>query len=138
MTAEQRQENPKAPGPEEPPSLEASVRDGVSYAVMMGSAETYFGPFGIFLQATTLPVLVLLALIMVYQGANAAGPPVWSSLGRGLCCRGHLQPDPRTVPGAGKEAAPKSLNPVTCFPPPWGRSAESMNRICAILYRRVS
>jgi hypothetical protein len=95
MTAEQRQENPKAPGPEEPPSLEASVRDGVSYAVMMGSAETYFGPFGIFLQATTLPVLVLLALIMVYQGANAAGLPVWSSLIPGLFREQEKKPRPK-------------------------------------------
>ena len=75
MTAEQRQEYPKAPGPEEPPSLEASVRDGVSYAVMMGSAETYFGPFGIFLQATTLQVGLLASLpqlfaaIMQWAGA---------------------------------------------------------------------
>ena len=133
-------QNPTAPDPESNPSLKASIRDGVSYAVMMGSGETYFGPFGIFLQATTLqvgllaslpqlfaavmqwggainmdrinsrrrfvitgaliqaltlipmalvpflfsqgtlPVLVLLAFIMIYQGANAAGLPVWSSL----------------------------------------------------------
>ena len=126
--------------PGESPSLKASIRDGVSFAVMMGSGETYFGPFGIFLQATTLqvgllaslpqlfaavmqwvgainmdhiksrrrfvltgaliqastlvpmatlpflfgkgtlPVIALLVLIMIYQGANAAGVPVWSSL----------------------------------------------------------
>jgi MFS family permease len=131
---------PSAPEPEDTPSLKASVRDGVSFAVMMGSGETYFGPFGIFLQATTLQVgllaslpqlfaavmqwvgavnmdriksrrrfviigafiqaltlvpmallpflfgkgtlsvLVLLVLSVIYQGANAAGLPVWSSL----------------------------------------------------------
>ena len=132
--------NPAAPEAWESPSLKASIRDGVSFAVMMGSGEMYFGPFGIFLQATTLqvgllaslpqlfaaimqwvgavnmdriksrrgfvitgaliqamtlvpmalipflfgkgtlPVLVLLVLIVIYQSANAAGLPVWSSL----------------------------------------------------------
>jgi len=38
------------------PSLRASMRDGVSHAVMLGAGETYLGPFGIFLQASTLQV----------------------------------------------------------------------------------
>ena len=140
MTAEKQYEQPTAPAPEQSPSLQASIKDGISYAVMMGSGETYFGPFGIFLHASTLqvgllaslpqlfgavlqwagainmdriksrrrfvmigafiqaltlipmaliplffgqgtlPVLILLALIIVYNSANAAGLPVWSSL----------------------------------------------------------
>ncbi len=140
MIAERHIGQPEAPRLEENPSLKASIRDGVSFAVMMGSGETYFGPLGIFLQATTLQVgllaslpqlfaavmqwggalnmdriksrrrfvvtgafvqalslipialvpfilgkgtpavLVLLVLTIVYQGANAAGMPVWSSL----------------------------------------------------------
>ncbi|MBN1850985.1 MAG: MFS transporter [Deltaproteobacteria bacterium] len=126
--------------PEDTPSLRASIHDGVSHAVMMGSGETYLGPFGIFLRASTLQVgllaslpqlfgavmqwvgaikmdrihsrrrviitgasiqastlipmallpfifgkgtwsiLFLLALIMVYQGANGGVVPVWNSL----------------------------------------------------------
>jgi len=122
------------------PSLHASVKDGVSYAVMMGCGETYLGPFGIFLRATTLqigllatlpqlfgalmqwvaalkmdrfqsrrkiilagaaiqamtlvpmallpflfgigsiPVLYLLVLTVVYQGANGSTVPIWNSL----------------------------------------------------------
>jgi MFS family permease len=135
-----RYEQPESAAPEWSPSLKASIRDGVSYAVMLGSGETYFGPFGIFLRASTLQVgllaslpqlfgavlqwagainmdriksrrrfviigaliqavtlipmalipllfgqgslsvLILLTLAMVYNGANAAGLPVWSSL----------------------------------------------------------
>ena len=41
------------------PSLKASFRDGMSHAVMMGAGETYLGPFGIFLGATTLQVGLL-------------------------------------------------------------------------------
>ena len=140
LPAQQHVGDPAVPESGESPSLSASIKDGVSFAVMMGSGETYFGPFGIFLQATTLqvgllaslpqlfaavmqwagainmdriksrrrfvvtgalvqsstlipmallpflfgkgtlPVLILLALTMIYQGANAAGVPVWSSL----------------------------------------------------------
>jgi MFS family permease len=140
MTPEQQIEQPAPPIAEQSDSLKASIKDGVSYAVMMGSGETYFGPFGIFLHATTMqvgllasmpqlfgsvmqwvgavnmdriksrrrfvitgafvqaltlipmalvpflfgkgthPVLVLLVLTMIYQGANAAGLPAWSSL----------------------------------------------------------
>jgi MFS family permease len=129
------------PAPEkDSPSLRASIKDGVSHAVMMGCGETYFGPFGIFLRATTLqvgllatlpplfgaimqwagalkmdrfrsrrkaivagaatqaltlipmallpfffgkgdlPVLFLLALMLVYHGANGAVVPAWNSL----------------------------------------------------------
>ena len=48
------------------PSLRASIRDGVSNAVMLGSGETYLGPFGIFLQATTLQVGILSTLPQVF------------------------------------------------------------------------
>jgi MFS family permease len=41
------------------PSLKASMNDGVSHAVMLGAGETYLGPFGIALQATTLQVGIL-------------------------------------------------------------------------------
>jgi len=43
-------------------SLKAAIRDGVSYSVMMGAGETYLGPFGIFLKATTLQVGLLATL----------------------------------------------------------------------------
>jgi hypothetical protein len=46
-------------GQEEDPSLRAAIKDGISYAVMMGSGETYLGPFGIFLRASTLQVGLL-------------------------------------------------------------------------------
>lgn len=132
--------NTHDPKPEDTPSLRASINDGVSHAVMMGSGETYLGPFGIFLLASTLQVgllaslpqlfgavmqwvgalkmdriqsrrriiitgastqaltlipiallpfifgkgpwsiLFLLALIMVYQGANGGIVPLWNSL----------------------------------------------------------
>ena len=58
------------------PSLRASINDGVSHAVMMGCGETYLGPFGIFLQATTLQVGLLASLpqlfgaIMQWAGAS--------------------------------------------------------------------
>lgn len=47
-------------------SLTASVRDGVSHAVMMGAGETYLGAFGIFLQATTLQVGLLATLPQLF------------------------------------------------------------------------
>jgi MFS family permease len=58
-------------------SFRAAVRDGVSHAVMMGAGETYLGPFGIFLRATTLQVGFLATLpqllgaIMQLVGARA-------------------------------------------------------------------
>ena len=48
------------------PSLRASIRDGVSNAVMLGSGETYLGAFGIFLQATTLQVGILSTLPQLF------------------------------------------------------------------------
>ncbi len=121
--------------------MRASIKDGVSHAVMLGCGETYLGAFGIFLRASTLqvgllatlpqlfgaimqwfgalkldrfrsrrrwvmagafiqaltfipmallpfvfgkgplaPILFLLALIMVYQGANGTVVPAWNSL----------------------------------------------------------
>jgi MFS family permease len=52
--------------PEKNPSLRAAVKDGVSHAVMMGAGETYLGPFGIFLQATTLQVGLLATLPQLF------------------------------------------------------------------------
>lgn len=60
----------------ENPSLKASIRDGVSHAAMMGAGESYLGPFGIFLGATTLQVGLLDTLpqlfgaIMQFVGAR--------------------------------------------------------------------
>jgi MFS family permease len=59
------------------PSLRASIRDGMSYSVMVGSGETYLGPFGIFLHATTLQIGLLATLpqllgaVMQWVGAVA-------------------------------------------------------------------
>jgi MFS family permease len=59
------------------PYLKAAIRDGVSFSVMMGAGETYIGPFGIFLKATTLQVGLLATLpqlfgaIMQFLGARA-------------------------------------------------------------------
>ena len=47
---------------EDIPALKAAIKDGVSHAVMMGSGETYLGPFGIFLHASTLQVGLLASL----------------------------------------------------------------------------
>ena len=61
---------------QETPALQAAIKDGVSYAVMMGSGETYLGPFGIFLHATTFQVGLLaslpqlLAAVMQWVGAT--------------------------------------------------------------------
>ncbi len=51
---------------ESDPSLRASMHDGVSHAVMLGAGETYLGPFGIFLQATTLQVGTLATLPQLF------------------------------------------------------------------------
>jgi len=48
------------------PSLRASVRDGMSHAVMIGAGETYFGPFGIFLGATTMQIGLLATLPQLF------------------------------------------------------------------------
>ncbi|HIJ20879.1 MAG TPA: hypothetical protein HPP58_07520, partial [Deltaproteobacteria bacterium] len=48
------------------PSLRASIRDGMSHSVMLGFGETYLGPFGIFLQATTLQVGILSTLPQLF------------------------------------------------------------------------
>jgi len=57
-------------------TLKASVKDGVSHAVMMGAGESYLGPFGIFMGATTIQVGLLDTLpqlfgaIMQFVGAR--------------------------------------------------------------------
>ncbi len=51
-----------APGPQPDPSLDASIRDGRANAVMLGAGEAYLGPFGIFLQASTVQIGLLAAL----------------------------------------------------------------------------
>ena len=48
-------------------SLRASIKDGVSHAVMMGAGEMYFGPFGIFLRATTLQVGLLATVPQLFD-----------------------------------------------------------------------
>lgn len=67
--------DPEEQKPENASSLRASIRDGVSHAVMMGSGEAYLGPFGIFLRASTLQVGLLASLpqffgaVMQWAGA---------------------------------------------------------------------
>ena len=74
---------------EEAPSLRAAVNDGVSYAVMMGCGETYLGPFGIFLRASTLQVGFLATLPQLFgalmQWAGAVNMDRFRS--RRLSCR---------------------------------------------------
>lgn len=41
------------------PSLRASILDGMSYAVVLGTAESYFVPFGVFLGASTIQIGLL-------------------------------------------------------------------------------
>ena len=48
-------------------SLNASIRDGVSHSVMLGTGETYLGVFGIFLQASTLQIGLLATLPLVFE-----------------------------------------------------------------------
>ncbi|MDP2106804.1 MAG: hypothetical protein Q8J76_12475, partial [Desulfobulbaceae bacterium] len=43
-------------------ALDASIRDGSANAVMLGCGEAYLGPFGVFLQATTVQIGLLSAL----------------------------------------------------------------------------
>jgi MFS family permease len=43
-------------------TLDVAVRDGMSQAAAMGAAETYFGAFGIFLNATAVQIGLLAAL----------------------------------------------------------------------------
>ena len=65
-------------------SLDASIRDGRANAVMLGAGEAYLGPFGIFLQATTVQIGLLAAL------PQLAGAIVqwWSALVMDSCpCR---------------------------------------------------
>ncbi len=58
-------------------SLEASIRDGVSHAVMLGAGESYLGPFGIFLQATTLQIGILASLPQLF-GAVMQWASAWA------------------------------------------------------------
>ena len=61
------------------PSLRASIRDGQFHALMLGAGETYLGPFGIFLGASTLQIGFLATLpalfgaIMQWFGVLAMG-----------------------------------------------------------------
>jgi MFS family permease len=59
-------EEPKERNQEDDPSLRAAISDGVSYAVMMGCGESYLGPFGIFLRASTLQVGLLATLPQLF------------------------------------------------------------------------
>ena len=66
MNPEPAQEARSGEPQEKSPSLHASIRDGVSYAVMAGCAENYFGAFGIFLRATTLQVGLIASLPQLF------------------------------------------------------------------------
>lgn len=58
-------------------SLRPAIRDGISQSVMMGAGETYLGPFGIFLKASTLQV-GLLATIPQLFGAILQLAGAWT------------------------------------------------------------
>ena len=58
-------------------SLRAAIREGISQSVMMGAGETYLGPFGIFLKASTLQV-GLLATIPQLFGAITQLAGAWT------------------------------------------------------------
>ena len=47
-------------------SRRASIHDGISHAVMLGCGENYFGPFGIFLRASTIQVGLLATLPQLF------------------------------------------------------------------------
>lgn len=64
--SEMNTEEPKEKNQEDDPSLRAAINDGVSYAVMMGCGESYLGPFGIFLHASTLQVGLLATLPQLF------------------------------------------------------------------------
>ena len=67
MTKQTDGENQKATVASSPPdSLQASMREGVSHAVMLGAGETYLGPFGIFLQASTIQIGLLATLPQLF------------------------------------------------------------------------
>jgi MFS family permease len=52
--------------PESSPSIKASIKDGVSNAVMLGCGESYFNAFSIFLRASTLQVGLLATLPQLF------------------------------------------------------------------------
>ncbi|MBM4203493.1 MAG: MFS transporter [Gammaproteobacteria bacterium] len=62
MAMPQEPQNTLDPDPVIDRSLKHSVRDGVYYSAMMGSAENYFSAFAVFLKATTTQVGVLASL----------------------------------------------------------------------------
>jgi hypothetical protein len=47
-------------------SMRASIKDGVSHAVMLGCGESYFGAFAIFLKASTLQVGLIATLPQLF------------------------------------------------------------------------
>ncbi len=62
MTIAQPESIKQGAGPWHDASLDASIRDGRANAVMLGAGEAYLGPFGIFLQASTVQIGLLSAL----------------------------------------------------------------------------
>jgi MFS family permease len=52
--------------PESSPSIKASIKDGVSNAVMLGCGESYFNAFSIFLRASTLQVGLLATMPQLF------------------------------------------------------------------------
>lgn len=67
-------------------ALDASIRDGSAHAVMLGCGEAYLGPFGIFLQASTVQIGLLAALPQL-----AAAVMQWLSAMAMDRCRSRLQ-----------------------------------------------
>lgn len=57
-------------------SIKASVKDGMSNAVMLGAGETYLAPFAIFLQGSSFQI-ALLASLPLLIGALFQIPGVW-------------------------------------------------------------
>jgi len=62
MQATQTETIKRRPSPWADAALDASIHDGSANAVMLGCGEAYLGPFGIFLQATTVQIGLLAAL----------------------------------------------------------------------------
>lgn len=83
MTPTQPDSSHSEPGPWHDAALDASIRDGRANAVMLGAGEAYLGPFGVFLQATTVQIGLLSAL------PQLAGAVMqwWSAMAMDSCPR---------------------------------------------------
>jgi MFS family permease len=105
------------------PSLRASIRDGASNAVMMGAGETYFGPFGIFLRASTLQVGLLATLPQLFgafmQLIGARAMPRFRSR--------------RAVIVTGVLVQASVWMPIACLPFLFGNSPQSVSLLIALV-----